>query len=1083
MPGDAFKKVNAGDSLELSAVTWNAMIDAAQAHRKNQNVERDETDLTRQATVVSVKNVSGSDQPRFACLGIDAPIILPSDDQAEFANRVALRGTTPTTADHAEGRFVILLEPLATAAIGMAYAAGVCPVKLLVEDTEAEEHRFADIKDGTTNLTAKAIGAATILWKESVTGAPGVEAWAVIRLAAGGNPIRRFEMKDTVEEKAWDFDIKGDAYFLVWDDGLGDWKHEDGDPTAEVWGDRFLHGVAFGGDGQSGLGDRVTCWFDETSAKWWIIEGGQTFLVVNITEGSGISQGDDGAATISTADARAIQVTVKASIMSLTDVPPLCYCWWDDAGGGHWDGIQPGGDPGCGLKKDSNGNLAFDPEAVDGFGLKANVGAGEACQLDVDLSVIAGCGLALPPAPLPPILNVFNVDLAGDGLVPGDGCALDVNPGCGIRVLDDQVRFEPDDVVGAALGKVGDCGIDVLRGCGLYINNNNELEIDVDDLAGPGLASSSQHGVCAMAVTTGCGLVYSDTTKDAVLKIDLRQFDGPGLTAWQEPITECWGLQIDPGCGLEIDGDDKLAVKAADLAGLGLGTAASGCALDVGVGCGLQYAGAGNEIIEVDNTDLVGRGLRTGLAVCDIDVRIGCGIKYGVNNAVAVDNTALAGSCLIPSGTCSLDVDVDCIADTLTGIIAGCGLQPNGGDPGVLDVNPSDIAGLGLVAGTGCSIDVSVGCGLEIIGDVVRVKASDLAGGGLVVDGDCALKVNPGCGIQQTADEVSLLRDDVIGDGLKAGSGTCDIDVDTGCGLQINSGRVEVNPIDLAGLGLSAAASGCAVDVGVGCGLQYAGASNEIIEVDNTDIVGRGLRTGLAVCDIDVRIGCGIKYGVNNAVAVDNTALAGSCLTPSGTCSLDVDVDCLTGTIAGCGLQPNATDPSVLDVDPTEIAGEGLAPGTGCSVDVNVGCGLEIIGGSVRVHASDLAGGGLAVDGDCSLKVNTGCGIQQAADEVSFYRDDVIGDGLKAGGGTCDIGVNAGCGLQINGGQVQVNPIDLASSDITASGVGCGLKTNGFTGAKQVVTAIDCDPYDPYACPVAVIETWNFQNGLLKSVT
>lgn len=32
------------------------------------------------------------------------------------------------------------------------------------------------------------------------------------------------------------------------------------------------------------------------------------------------------------------------------------------------------------------------------------------------------------------------------------------------------------------------------------------------------------------------------------------------------------------------------------------------------------------------------------------------------------------------------------------------------------------------------------------------------------------------------------------------------------------------------------------------------------------------------------------------------------------------------------------------------------------------------------------------------------------------------------------------------------------------------------------MTAIECDPYDPYACPVAAIEDWHFENGLLKSV-
>ena len=149
---------------------------------------------------------------------------------------------------------MILLEPLAAGVIGKAFAAGVCPAKPLVEDSDAEDYHFADFKDGTTQLIAKSSGPLTILWKETVTGGPGVEAWAVIRFSPGGGQIRQFEMKDTVEEKQWDFDVKGLAYYLEWDEVLGDWKHEAGDPTAEVWGDRFLHGVAFGDDGLAGLG-------------------------------------------------------------------------------------------------------------------------------------------------------------------------------------------------------------------------------------------------------------------------------------------------------------------------------------------------------------------------------------------------------------------------------------------------------------------------------------------------------------------------------------------------------------------------------------------------------------------------------------------------------------------------------------------------------------------------------------------------------------------------------------------------------------------------------------------------------------
>lgn len=175
MPGDPFKKVQAGSKLRIPAATFNAFIDTTrQVQAAMQNRTQNALPESHSSGFVLVKNASGADQPRFAVLGVDAPVIFPADNLDEFKNKLALRAVTPT-ADH-RGRFVVLMEPLKAGAIGTACAAGVCCVKV---SAAHDGLRFADITDGDANhLTASVTGAALILWKESGTGA----VWSIVRL-------------------------------------------------------------------------------------------------------------------------------------------------------------------------------------------------------------------------------------------------------------------------------------------------------------------------------------------------------------------------------------------------------------------------------------------------------------------------------------------------------------------------------------------------------------------------------------------------------------------------------------------------------------------------------------------------------------------------------------------------------------------------------------------------------------------------------------------------------------------------------------------------------------------------------------
>jgi hypothetical protein len=180
MPGDAFKKVQPGQRLEIPAEAYNAFIDAALAVRDHKQFGTDASPFFRQSGVVKVKNTSGADQARFAILGLASPIIQPSDNPDEFKRQVTFQGVVPIQNDHA-GRFAVLLEPLPAGKIGLAVIAGVVPVRLMVDPAQLYGH--AEIIDGSAQaLRNVPHGSARVLWVEETS---STECWAIVRLDDG----------------------------------------------------------------------------------------------------------------------------------------------------------------------------------------------------------------------------------------------------------------------------------------------------------------------------------------------------------------------------------------------------------------------------------------------------------------------------------------------------------------------------------------------------------------------------------------------------------------------------------------------------------------------------------------------------------------------------------------------------------------------------------------------------------------------------------------------------------------------------------------------------------------------------------
>jgi len=173
------KKVKSGDPLVIPASTFNAFIDAAQAHQAGQRAVGGEGIRTFGHTAtVRIRNDSGADIGRFGVLGIDGPVIGPDANLVEFQGRPTLKGVTPVAGTH-DGKFVVLLDPIGNGRIGRGCAGGVTVARVDVSDAA---HGYADIDDGdASHLASASSGAAKILWKESGTG----EKWALVTIGEG----------------------------------------------------------------------------------------------------------------------------------------------------------------------------------------------------------------------------------------------------------------------------------------------------------------------------------------------------------------------------------------------------------------------------------------------------------------------------------------------------------------------------------------------------------------------------------------------------------------------------------------------------------------------------------------------------------------------------------------------------------------------------------------------------------------------------------------------------------------------------------------------------------------------------------
>jgi hypothetical protein len=175
-------KVSSGQPLKIPAAAFNAFVEAANAHQNSQHAQSSDARSTPVAVgMISVRNDTGAPRDRFTIVGIDSPVISPTDNPLSWQDHLVFLGASAQTEAH-KNRYGILQEPLAAGAIGRALVSGVSIARIFVKDVV---HDHARIAAGT--LETAQSGSAQIIWKE-----PGLgDRWGVVRIpveSSSGGP-------------------------------------------------------------------------------------------------------------------------------------------------------------------------------------------------------------------------------------------------------------------------------------------------------------------------------------------------------------------------------------------------------------------------------------------------------------------------------------------------------------------------------------------------------------------------------------------------------------------------------------------------------------------------------------------------------------------------------------------------------------------------------------------------------------------------------------------------------------------------------------------------------------------------------
>ena len=258
----ALEHVQSGKPWRPSAKAHNAFVDTSLwVQRQQQAVGSGQVSDRSESGIVLVRNDSGADRARGEVLGIDGAVFSAAGALDTFKNQIVLKGIKPkydTYTKQHDGRICVLLEPVASTAIGLACLDGVCAVQV---DLVATWHFRADmIHDDPGKLRSYAGGCASILAIDrSATGTK----WAIVRL--GVNPMTKFEGKLDGELGVFSESSDVSATMSIWRKkaaGAAGW--EDTGDNETVYAPRILK------DQPIAAGKNVTAYWQSQAFKLYV---------------------------------------------------------------------------------------------------------------------------------------------------------------------------------------------------------------------------------------------------------------------------------------------------------------------------------------------------------------------------------------------------------------------------------------------------------------------------------------------------------------------------------------------------------------------------------------------------------------------------------------------------------------------------------------------------------------------------------------------------------------------------------------------------------------------------------------------
>jgi hypothetical protein len=170
-----FQYVRSGEPIVIPAATYNAMLDAAQAHR-NRSLNLSSHGPSFDSLYVHVENMTGRFLERFDVVGLDGPSETQNLDA--FCNKIAFKGVVPRK-EHAQ-RFAVLQQDASPGLMVRACLSGVTIGKVKVERAPRDMGGLScSTEPGTTNSLVLG-GGASILWIDAGTGIK----WSILRIGS-----------------------------------------------------------------------------------------------------------------------------------------------------------------------------------------------------------------------------------------------------------------------------------------------------------------------------------------------------------------------------------------------------------------------------------------------------------------------------------------------------------------------------------------------------------------------------------------------------------------------------------------------------------------------------------------------------------------------------------------------------------------------------------------------------------------------------------------------------------------------------------------------------------------------------------